>query len=243
MAEAERSRLDKLLAHAGLGTRKEVKQWIRSGRVAVDGQVVRDPGSVVDPVKCRIEVDGEPVLVQEFVYFMLNKPPGVLSATEDTDNPVVTDLLSPADQARRPFPVGRLDKDTEGLLLLTNDGKLAHRLLSPRRHVPKTYYVEVAGGVTEADAEQFRQGVVLADGYRTLPAELHMLQPGDPARVEVTLYEGKFHQIKRMFAVLGKRVVYLKRLRMGSLWLDPHLPLGAYRALTEEELAALKNSV
>ncbi|MDF2938386.1 MAG: pseudouridine synthase, partial [Paenibacillaceae bacterium] len=189
---------------------------------------------------------GEKVVYREFVYLMLHKPPGYISATEDTRDPTVLDLIGGEYGHFDLFPVGRLDKDTEGLLLLTNDGKLAHELLSPKKHVPKTYFARVSGGpVGEDDAAAFRAGVRLDDGYETLPAHLSILEPGDAAkgteaRIELTIMEGKFHQVKRMFEAVGKKVVYLKRISMGSLSLDHTLALGAYRELTEEELTALR---
>ncbi|MGM0524085.1 MAG: 16S rRNA pseudouridine(516) synthase, partial [Bacillota bacterium] len=176
----------------------------------------------------------------EFVYFMLNKPPGVVSATEDMRDETVIDLLELADQVRSPFPVGRLDKDTEGLLLLTNDGKLAHQLLSPKKDVGKRYYATVSGNVTEADITTFKQGVILDDGYQTKPADLIILESDETSEIELVISEGKFHQVKRMFEAVGKQVVYLKRLKMGELELDPSLELGEYRELTEEELAYLR---
>ena len=183
---------------------------------------------------------------REFVYFMLNKPPGVVSATEDARERTVLDLPRPEDRVREPFPVGRLDKDTEGLLLLTNDGKLAHELLAPRKHVDKTYEANVRGAVGDDDVRAFDDGVTLDDGYVTMPAGLKVAavdgtHPEGPlSSVVVTIKEGKFHQIKRMFEAVGKKVVYLRRVAMGPLKLDPQLPLGSYRELTEAEIDALR---
>lgn len=240
-------RLDKLLAHSGFGTRSEIKLLVKRGAVAVNGKRIKDSGLQVNPDEDEIAVDGEPVRYREFVYVMLNKPPGVVSATEDTRDRTVLDLLDEAYAHFELFPVGRLDKDTEGLLLLTNDGKLAHNLLSPRKHVPKTYYAEIEGFVTEADAEAFASGVELDDGYRTLPAMLVILEARPAAegrqaasRIELTIHEGKFHQVKRMFQAQEKRVVFLKRLTMGPLTLDPSLAPGRYRELAESELKALQ---
>lgn len=238
-------RLDKLLAHTGFGTRSEIKLLVKRGAVSVNGKRVKDSGMQVNPGKDEIHVDGEPVVYREFVYLMLNKPQGVISATEDTRDRTVLDLLDEEYAHFDLFPVGRLDKDTEGLLLLTNDGKLAHNLLSPRKHVPKTYYAEVEGAVDEGDQAAFARGVVLDDGYVTMPAELLIIEPGDPgqskrSRIELIIMEGKFHQVKRMFQSVGKRVVFLKRIAMGPLKLDPELPVGKYRELTEQELHALK---
>lgn len=238
-------RLDKLLAHSGFGTRSGIRLLVRRGAVQVNGKTAKDAGLQVNPEQDKITVDGEAVVYREFVYLMLNKPPGVVSATEDTRDRTVLDLIGEEYAHFDLFPVGRLDKDTEGLLVLTNDGKLAHELLSPKKHVPKTYFAEVSGLVDEADGAAFRQGVALDDGYVTKPAELSILSPGNPAmdvpsKIELTIVEGKFHQVKRMFEAVGKKVVYLKRIRMGGLLLDDHLALGSYRELTEEELASLK---
>ncbi|OUM94436.1 MAG: 16S rRNA pseudouridine(516) synthase [Thermobacillus sp. ZCTH02-B1] len=243
-----RMRLDKLLAHAGCGTRSEIKRAVRLGRVEVNGLAVRDPGMAVDPEADRVFWDGEPVRYREYVYFMLNKPPGVISATEDPRERTVIDLLKPEDRVRDPFPVGRLDKDTEGLLLITNDGRLAHELLSPRKHVDKVYEAVVAGAVDDADVRAFASGVTLDDGYRTMPADLVVRdvrdgEDGPLSDVTVTLREGKFHQVKRMFEAVGKRVVRLRRVAMGPLRLDPSLPPGDYRELTEEEMRALDAAV
>ena len=234
-------RLDKLLANMGYGSRKEVKQLLKEKAVTVDGNVVKDAAMKVDPETQDVSVYGERVVYTEFIYIMMNKPPGVISATEDKHDKTVIDLLDPLAQHFKPFPVGRLDKDTEGLLLITNDGNLAHNLLSPKKHVPKTYYATIEGVVTEADIEAFRKGVELDDGYVTKPGELVILKSDAISEIELTIQEGKFHQVKRMFESVGKKVTYLKRLSMGSLVLDEELELGDYRELTEEELASLLN--
>lgn len=233
-------RLDKLLSNMGFGTRKDIKKFAKDGLVLVDGKVVKDSSLHVDPEVQEVEFDGERVRYREFVYLMLNKPQGVISATEDLVERTVIDLLDQEYIPFEVFPVGRLDKDTEGLLILTNDGKMAHELLSPRKHVPKTYYADIEGVVTEEDIEAFSKGVKLDDGYETLPADLVILQSGELSRIELTIYEGKFHQVKRMFLAVGKKVKYLKRIKMGNLSLDPHLSLGESRELTEEELSLLK---
>ncbi len=232
-------RLDKLLANMGYGSRKEVKQLLKEKAVTVDGVVAKDAAMKVDPDVQDVSVYGERVVYTEFIYLMMNKPPGVVSATEDRYDETVIDLLDPLAQHFKPFPVGRLDKDTEGLLLITNDGNLSHNLLSPKKHVPKTYYATIDGVVTEADIEAFRQGVELDDGYVTKPGELVILKSDDVSEIELTIQEGKFHQVKRMFEAVGKKVTYLKRLSMGPLVLDEALELGDYRELTEEELATL----
>lgn len=235
-------RLDKLLANMGYGSRKEVKQLLKQKAVSVDGTYVKDAAMHVDPEKQDVSVFGERVLYTEFVYYMMNKPPGVISATEDLRDETVIDLLEPLHQHFQPFPVGRLDKDTEGLLLLTNDGVLAHNLLSPKKHVPKVYYALIEGIVTEADGEAFARGVELDDGYITKPGKLVILKSAQQSEIELTIQEGKFHQVKRMFEAVGKHVTYLKRLSMGSLKLDESLELGAYRELTIEELTSLQNT-
>jgi 16S rRNA pseudouridine516 synthase len=173
---------------------------------------------------------------------MMNKPKGVISATEDDYDKTVVDLLSDEMKIFEPAPVGRLDKDTEGLLLITNDGELNHLLLSPRRHVPKKYYAKIEGIVVDEDKIKFKEGVVLDDGYRTMPAELNIINSNVESEIEVILHEGKFHQVKRMFEAVGKKVIYLKRLEMGTLKLDENLKTGEYRELSEEELRELKEA-
>ncbi|WP_422122865.1 pseudouridine synthase [Planococcus sp. X10-3] len=232
-------RIDKFLSNMGFGSRKDVKVLLKSKAVEVNGEVIRDAKQHVDEVADLVTVGGETVEYAEFIYLMMNKPPGVISATEDKYDETVIDLLGDGERHFEPFPVGRLDKDTEGLLLLTNDGKLAHELLSPKKHVAKTYYARIDGRVTEEDGEAFRKGVILDDGYQTKEAFLKIIQSGEESEIELTITEGKFHQVKRMFESVGKTVVYLKRLSMGSLQLDPDLELGEYRYLTEEELAGL----
>ncbi|MGE7836610.1 pseudouridine synthase [Viridibacillus arvi] len=234
-------RLDKLLSNMGYGSRKEVKQLLKMKAVTVDGEVAKDVSKHVDPIKQNVSVLGERVHYQEFIYLMMHKPPGVISATEDLHDQTVIDLLDPFHAHFEPFPVGRLDKDTEGLLLITNDGGLTHNLLSPKKHVPKVYYAKIDGEVTEADIEAFSRGVMLEDGYMTKPGDLVILNAGPTSEIELTISEGKFHQVKRMFESVGKKVTYLKRLSMGSLQLDEQLELGEYRELTEEELNSLKS--
>jgi len=239
-------RLDKLLAHTGYGTRSEIKQLVKKGAVRLNDRPVKDSGAQVNPELDQVTVNGQEVHYREFIYLMLNKPQGVISATEDTRDRTVIDLLEEQYARFEPFPVGRLDKDTEGLLLLTNDGKLAHNLLSPRKHVPKTYFAEVEGAVTDADARAFAAGVELDDGYVTMPASLTILQTGEAngslSKIELTIMEGKFHQVKRMFQAVGKRVVFLKRMSMGPLLLDEYLSPGEYRELTGAELLQLQQA-
>ncbi|HAB9682848.1 TPA_asm: rRNA pseudouridine synthase [Listeria monocytogenes] len=231
-------RLDKLLSHTGFGSRKEVKPLLKSGAVVVNGTIQKDSKTQVNPDKDQITVHGTPVVYQEFVYFMLHKPQNVVSATEDNVSETVIDLLAQEDTLTDPFPVGRLDKDTEGLLIITNDGTLAHNLLSPKKHIDKTYYAKIDGDVTAEDVEAFAARIELDDGYTCKPARLEIITPNE---IKVTIQEGKFHQVKRMFAARGKSVSYLKRISMGNLQLDESLALGEYRPLTEAELAILQN--
>lgn len=232
-------RLDKFLADAGLGTRSEVKSQIKKGRVLVNGQPVRQPERKIEPGIDAVAIDGEAVGYQEHYYYMLYKPAGVVSATEDSRWETVLDLLE-LPVKKRLFPVGRLDKDTEGLLLLTDDGELAHQLLSPKKHVGKLYYAKVEGRVTKEDIEAFSKGLRIEEDFVTLPARLTVLKEGESSEVELLIYEGKFHQVKRMFEAVGKKVVYLKRLSMGSLRLDESLQPGKSRPLTDQEIKKLK---
>ncbi|MFS0574815.1 pseudouridine synthase [Sporosarcina sp. 179-K 3D1 HS] len=232
-------RLDKLLSNMGYGSRKEVRQLLKSGSIRVNGKTVKDAALHVDPYGEEVFVLGERVLYKEFIYLMMHKPQGVISATEDVRDRTVVDLLDAEHRHFNPFPVGRLDKDTEGFLLLTNDGKLAHNLLSPKKEVPKTYYAHISGVVTEEDVAKFASGVTLEDGYLTKPGKLQILKSAEQSEIELTITEGKFHQVKRMFEAVGKRVVYLKRLSMGPLQLDESLPIGAYRELSEGEMNSL----
>lgn len=235
-------RLDKYLADMGEGTRQEVKKYIRRGSVTVNGELVRSPERKVDE-RDQVCLDGRKVSYAAEEYFMLNKPAGVVSATEDKRDRTVLDLIQ-YKKRKDLFPVGRLDKDTEGLLLITNDGALSHRLLSPRHHVDKTYYVEVQGHVTEENRAAFQRGVNIGteeEPLVTMPARLEILEAGQSlSRVRLTIREGKFHQVKRMFLSLGMEVSYLKRESMGSLRLDDSLAPGEYRPLTEHEIKRLK---
>lgn len=232
-------RLDRLLANAGAGTRTEVKNLIRRGRVTVNDSICKDPDRKVTEEADVICLDGISVRNQKFEYYMLNKPAGCVTATKDNVHKTVMDFV-PSDK-KDLFPVGRLDKDTEGLLLVTNDGELAHRLLAPGKHVDKTYYVRVQGVVDEADVRSFAEGLDIGEDKLTMPAVLCILTSAEISEVEVTIREGKFHQVKRMFRAVGKEVIYLKRISMGSLVLDETLLSGMCRALTEEEISILKN--
>ena len=230
-------RLDKYLAEMGAGTRKEIGKAVRAGRVTVNGQTAKNAAMQVT-AEDEVSMDGVSVEYEEYVYYMFNKPAGVISATEDARERTVLDLISER-QGKGLFPVGRLDRDTEGLLLITNDGGLAHRLLSPRHHVDKVYYARLDGPVGEAEKALFAQGLKVDETLTALPAELEILEPA--TEVRVTIREGKFHQVKRMFEAVGREVLYLKRLSMGPLVLDESLPKGDYRRLTAEEESAIMN--
>lgn len=232
-------RLDKYLCETGFGTRSQVKDLLKKGQVMVNGEVVKKPELKINETTDQILCQGKKASYQKNIYLMLHKPAGVVSATEDNREKTVLDLVSPEDRKNGLFPVGRLDKDTEGLLLLTDDGELAHRLLSPKKHVDKTYYAKIDGQVTEEHVKQFREGLDIGDEKKTLPAVLTILLSGPVSEIEVTIHEGRFHQIKRMFEAVGCKVTYLKRLSMGSLVLDETLPPEEYRPLTEAELEGL----
>lgn len=237
---SEQLRLDKYLADMGIGTRSEIKTWIRKGRVKLNGEICTKPESKVTTSSDEVLFDETKVGYVDYCYIMLHKPVGVVSATQDNVSETVLDLIT--DKQRKDlFPVGRLDKDTEGLLLITNDGELAHRLLSPKKHVDKVYYAKVNGKVTQEDVRSFEEGVDIGEECLTLPAKLKIIASDDISEIELTIQEGKFHQVKRMFEAVGKEVIYLKRLSMGSLVLDPGLKPGDYRDLTAEELKLLKN--
>ena len=230
-------RLDKVIANRGAASRREVKTLVRQGRVLVDGIPAAAADMKVDAATAVITVDGVALESERHVYLLLHKPAGVLTATEDKRQPTVLDLIPPEMRRRELSPVGRLDKDTEGLLLLTDDGELTHRLLSPKYHVDKVYYARVEGVPDEQDAAAFAEGLLLGDGLQCLPARLEPLGGGECL---VTLREGKFHQVKRMLASRGKPVLYLKRLSMGPLRLERELTAGQCRILTADELSALR---
>ena len=241
-AGGEALRLDRYLADMGAGTRSELKKGIRAGLVLVNGEIEKDPGRKVteeDSVSFR----GRRIAYEKYVYYMLHKPAGVISATEDRRQKTVLDLIDEEDRRKDLFPVGRLDRDTEGLLLITNDGDLAHALLSPARHVDKVYLAQVDGPLEEEDAAAFARGLQVEEDFRALPARLEILEKGaERSLARVTIREGKFHQIKRMFQARGREVLYLKRLSMGPLVLDEALAPGQWRRLKEEETAALREA-
>ena len=233
-------RIDKMLSNSGVGSRKRIKTDARQGAIEVNGTIEKDSSRIIDTETDTVKYKGETINYTRFIYLMMNKPRGVVSATEDNYDKTVIDLLKDEEKFYKPFPVGRLDKDTEGLLLITNDGKLAHELLSPKKHVDKTYYVEAAEEVTDDDVRAFERGVILEeDNYKTLPAKLQIIESGYPSICLVTIREGKFHQVKRMFNALDNEVTYLKRISMGTLKLDESIKTGQYRHLTEEEIKEL----
>ena len=235
-------RLDKIISNLGYGSRKEIKSLVKKGFVKVDGEVVKDNGLLIDPEKSVININGEELFYRKNIYLMMNKPDGVISATFDNREETVIDLLEVEHQVFNPFPVGRLDKDTVGLLLLTNDGELNHRLISPKWHVDKVYYAKIDKLVTEKDIEAFKNGITLDDGYKCKEGKLEILSASDEgSEVMVTIQEGKYHQVKRMFEAVGKTVVYLKRTEFGGLSLDSELEEGEYRELTDEELELLRS--
>lgn len=230
-------RLDKYLAEMGVGTRQEVKKQIRQGKAAVNGTVVKAADAKIDETSDEVTICGRNISYVSYEYYMLNKPAGVVSATEDRRDTTVIDLIK--EKKRKDlFPVGRLDKDTEGLLLITNDGDLAHRLLTPKKHVDKVYYAKIDGMVTEEDVKRFAEGINIGaeEEEMTRPAKLDIMKSAEESEIRLTIHEGKFHQVKRMFLAVGKEVTYLKRERMGTLCLDENLKPGEYRLLTEEEI-------
>ena len=230
-------RLDKYLAEMGVGTRQEVKKQIRQGKAAVNGTVVKAADTKIDETSDDVTICGRNISYVSYEYYMLNKPAGVVSATEDRRDTTVIDLIK--EKKRKDlFPVGRLDKDTEGLLLITNDGDLAHRLLAPKKHVDKVYYAKIDGMVTEEDVKRFAEGIDIGaeEEEMTRPAKLDIMKSAEESEIRLTIHEGKFHQVKRMFLAVGKEVTYLKRERMGTLCLDENLKPGEYRLLTEEEI-------
>ena len=234
-------RIDKILSNLGYGTRKDLKKIVKNGMVQVNGITIKDSAMKVDPEKDKIVINDEEIFYREFIYLMMNKPAGVISATFDNKDETVIDLLEVEHQVFEPFPVGRLDKDTVGLLLLTNDGDLNHRLISPKWKVDKVYFAKIDQKVTEEDIEKFKHGITLDDGYRCKEAILEIQKASEEgSEIVLTIQEGKFHQVKRMFEAVGKKVTYLKRIEFGTLPLDEDLEEGEYRELTEEEIAILK---
>lgn len=231
-------RLDKYLADMGLGTRSQVKADIKKGKININGVVVKDPNLKIDSERDKVLFEGNPIVYEEFEYYMLNKPAGIISATTDNKEKTVVDLID-CKRKNDLFPVGRLDRDTEGLLLICNDGDLSHKLLSPKKHVDKTYYVCLDKPIDDEGIRQVCDGVYIEKDVKSLPAKLEKVSD---SQVFLTIHEGKFHQVKRMFHAVGCEVTYLKRISMGSLRLDESLKPGEYRPLTEEEIKNLKET-
>ena len=240
----EKIRLDKLLSNMGKGSRSEMKDALRFGGVKVNGVTVRTGKEKVDPEKDEILYKGVPVVYIKHVYLLLNKPDGYISATEDKFHKTVLELIGPEYDHYDLFPVGRLDIDTEGLLIITNDGELTHNLLAPKKHVPKTYRALINGPLSATAVTQFEEGITLDDGYKCKPAELEILSTSkDESEVNLTIHEGKFHQVKRMFESIDLKVTYLQRIKMNDLSLPEDLPIGEFRPLTEEEFKALTKGI
>lgn len=237
-------RLDKFLSEMSGWTRSEVKKIVRTGSVTVDGNEVKKPETKIDEKLSIVSLDGRQIKYNKYEYYMLNKPKGFVSATTDREHKTVVDIISSSEK-KDLFPVGRLDIDTEGLLLITNDGELAHRLLAPKNHVEKTYYVEVSGILDDVDVDAVEKGLDIGEEKNTIPAKMEILKTDIQNNISscyLTIHEGKFHQVKRMMKKLGKTVTYLKRVSMGSLILDSKLKKGNYRKLTEQEIIELKNN-
>ena len=232
-------RLDKFLCEMGVGTRSEVKAYLKKGQVTVNGESIKKPEVKIDENKDTICFQGLPLVYEAVQYFLLNKPAGCVTATRDNLSETVMSFL-PDNRRDDLFPVGRLDKDTEGLLLITNDGQLAHELLSPRKHVDKTYFAVIAGTIREEHKQLFLDGLDIGDEDLTMPAKLEILKSGEVSEIELTIQEGRFHQVKRMFESIGTKVTYLKRISMGPLVLGDLQP-GEVRILTDSELEALRN--
>lgn len=237
-------RLDKFLVEMSVASRSTIKDMAKKGRIAVNGNIVKATDLKIDEDVDTVSVDGQVIAFSNTEYFMLNKPAGVITATLDKKAKTVLDLID--ERTRNDlFPVGRLDKDTEGLLLITNDGDLAHRLLAPKKHVDKVYYADTDGIVTDEHVRRFAEGLTLLDGTPVMPGELTVLETdtnADTSKIQLTIHEGKFHQVKRMFEAVGCSVTYLKRLSMGPLMLDEALKPGEYRRLTDEEINMLKEA-
>lgn len=235
-------RLDKYLADAGRGTRSEVKALIKKGIVKVNGAVEKRPEYKVDENNDTITIQDKKAEYIKYEYFMLNKPAGYVSATEDKREHTVLELIK-GNIKKDLFPVGRLDKDTEGLLIISDDGEMAHKILSPSNHIGKVYYARVSGMVTGEHVKMFAEGIGIGGGQTAKPAKLKILKSGEESEIELKIYEGKFHQVKRMFGAIGMKVLYLKRISMGDLSLDDSLGVGEFRRLTDKEVKALKGLV
>lgn len=225
-------RLDKILVSQNFGSRKEVHKLIKSGCVCVDGKVCKECDSKIEPQKNTVKVNGKPIDYEKYEYIMMNKPPGVLSASRDKKQKTVIDLLPPEFMRKGLFPAGRLDKDTEGLLIITDDGEYAHRMLSPKNHIAKRYIAKLDKEITDDTISSFKKGIIFADKTKCMPSELELLEENNNFVGIVTIYEGKFHQVKKMFATCGINVVHLKRISIGKLYLDSNLPIGKCKKLS-----------
>ena len=230
-------RLDKFLVEMNICSRREAKEYCKKGKIKVNDNVEKKSDIKIDETYDVVSFEGKVITYEKYVYYMLNKPAGVVSATTDRNESTVIDLIN--EDKKGLFPVGRLDKDTVGLLIITNDGELSHRLLAPSKHVPKTYYVKVEGKLTDEHKAIFKEGIELVGDGVTKPSELNILHSGEISEAELTIYEGKYHQVKRMMSAIGCRVVYLKRIKMGGLYLDESLEEGKYRKLKDSELEKL----
>lgn len=233
-------RLDKLISNSGTLSRKEVHRLIKQGAVRVNGIITKDRGFCVDSETAQVEVNGEPLTLEKFVYIMLNKPEGVVSAARDDKEKTVVDLVPEALKKKNLFPAGRLDRNTTGFVLITDDGNFAHSILSPKNHVEKTYHATLAEPISTEDLKRIESGITLGDGTQCLPAKLKVISEGINPLIEVKICEGKYHQIKRMFAAVGNAVIALKRTAIGNVPLDKTLPEGECRLLTKEELKKIK---
>jgi 16S rRNA pseudouridine516 synthase len=233
-------RVDKFLSNMGIGTRTEIKKQIKYRKVTVNGEVVNTGSFHIDPEKDDIRYLGNKIEYKKNLYIMMNKPSGYVSATDDKRDPTVLDIISGHFRKAGLNVMGRLDKDTEGLLILTDDGDLIHEILSPKKHVAKVYYAKIDGCVTEEDVQEFSKGININNEYTTKPSELKIINSGDISEIELKIFEGKYHQVKRMFLARGKKVIYLKRIQIGDIYLDENLKLGEFRELTENELKSLK---
>lgn len=235
-------RLDNFLVNSGYGSRKEVQKLIRSKKVKVNGEIVNKPSIHIDVLNDKVCVFDEEIIYRKFVYLMMNKPSGFVSATHDKFDRTVLELIDDEDKILEPYPIGRLDKDTVGLLIISNDGDMCHRVLSPKRHVEKKYFVRVNGRLNNSHTEIFNEGILIEDDIKCKPAKLNILECGDDeSTCELILTEGKFHQVKRMFEALSLKVTYLRRIEFGGIKIDGTLKEGEYRHLTEEEVSLLKS--
>ncbi len=235
-------RIDKILSNIGYGSRKEVKALIKSGAVEIDNKIVNDSSLKINPVTHIIKVDGFKIDYKKHIYIMMNKPQGFVSSKKDKRNKTIFDLLDENYVHHKLHSVGRLDKDTEGLIILTNDGQFTHNLTSPKKGIIKTYYAKIQGNIKSKYEKDFASGIVLEDGYKCLPAKLEIIEDAEISKIKISIAEGKFHQIKRMFKAIGKEVIFLKRISIGSLSLDASLLAGEYRELKEKELRKLQNN-